>query len=246
MLVLPAVDIRGGKAVRLIQGERRRERVYDDDPVAAARRWTSAGARWLHVVDLDGAFAGSPGNPDAVGRILAEAGVPVEVGGGVRDLATIERLLDAGAARVILGTAAVSAPELLRAACARFGGRIAAAIDARDGRVVTEGWTAATPLTVAEAAARVVGAGARRIVYTDTRRDGMLGGPDVASLEPFLAAAAVPVIVAGGVTSAGDLRRLRRLEPAGLEGAVVGRALYEGSVRLQDLLAAAAGDRGPA
>ncbi|HKX19203.1 MAG TPA: 1-(5-phosphoribosyl)-5-[(5-phosphoribosylamino)methylideneamino]imidazole-4-carboxamide isomerase [bacterium] len=246
MLVLPAVDVRGGRAVRLIQGERHRERVYDDDPVAAARRWTAAGAGWLHVVDLDGAFAGSPGNPDAVGRILAAVDVPVQVGGGVRDLATIERLLEAGAARVILGTAAVSAPDLLRAACARFGEHIAAAIDVRDGRVVTDGWTAATPVTAVEAATRVVDAGVRRIVYTDTRRDGMLGGPDLASLEPLLAAAAVPVIVAGGVTSADDVRRLRRLEPAGIEGAIVGRALYEGSVRLRDLLAAAAGDAEPA
>ena len=241
MLVLPAVDIRGGRAVRLIQGERHRERVYDDDPVAAAQRWTAEGARWLHVVDLDGAFGGRPGNPDAVGRILASAQVPVQVGGGVRDLETIERLLDAGAARVILGTAAVSAPDLLRAACARFGDRIAAAVDARDGRVVTEGWTAATGLSAIEAAARVADAGARRIIYTDTRRDGMLGGPDLLSLADLLAAARVPVIVAGGVTSVEDVRRLRRLEPAGLEGAIVGRALYEGAVRLDDLLAAAAG-----
>ena len=240
MLVLPAVDIRGGRTVRLLQGDRRHERVYDADPVAAARRWTAAGARWLHVVDLDGAFAGRPGNPGAVGRILAAAGVPVQVGGGVRDLDTIERLLASGAARVILGTAAVAAPALLRAACARFGDRIAAAVDARDGRVVTDGWTAATALTAVEAAVRVVDAGARRIIYTDIRRDGMLGGPDLAPLGDLLAAAGVPVIVAGGVTSVEDVRRLRALEPSGLEGAIVGRAIYEGDVRLEDLLAAAA------
>ena len=239
MLVLPAVDIRGGRAVRLIQGARDRERVYDADPVAAARRWTAAGARWLHVIDLDGAFGGRPGNPDAVGRILASAGVPVQVGGGVRDLETIERLLAAGAARVILGTAAVGSPALLREACVRFGDRVAAALDVRDGKVVTEGWTAATALAPMEAAARVVGAGVRRIVFTDTRRDGMLGGPDLSSLTELLAAVRVPVIVAGGVTSAEDVRRLARLEPEGLEGAVVGRALYEGTVRLEDLLAAA-------
>lgn len=240
MLVLPAVDIRGGRAVRLVQGDRRHERVYDADPVAAARRWTAAGARWLHVVDLDGAFAGRPGNPGVVGQIIAAAGVPVQVGGGVRDLDTVERLLESGAARVILGTAAVTAPDLLRAACARFGDQIAAAVDARDGRVVTEGWTAATALTAIEAVARVVDAGAQRIVYTDTSRDGMLGGPDLAPLGDLLAAARVPVIVAGGVTSVDDVRRLRALEPSGLEGAVVGRAIYEGSVRLEDLLAAAA------
>jgi phosphoribosylformimino-5-aminoimidazole carboxamide ribotide isomerase len=239
VLVLPAIDIRAGRAVRLIQGERARERVYDDDPVAAARRWTAAGARWLHVVDLDGAFAGRPGNPDAVGRILASAPVPVQVGGGLRDLATIERLLAAGAARVILGTAAVRDPALLRDACARFGDRVAAAIDARDGRVVTDGWTEAGGLTAEDAAVRVVEAGARRIVYTDTRRDGTMGGPDLVALERVLSAVAVPVILAGGVASPDDVRRLRRFEMAGLEGVIVGRALYEGRVRLDDLLAAA-------
>lgn len=239
MLVLPAIDIRGGRAVRLIQGDRGRERRYDDDPAGVARRWTAAGASWLHVVDLDGAFAGRPGNPDAVGRILAASPVPVQVGGGVRDLAAIERLLTAGAARVILGTAAVRDAGLLREACGRFGDRVAAALDARDGRVVTEGWTETSDLTVGEAAARVVEAGVRRIVYTDTQRDGLMGGPDPAALEGVLAAVRVPVILAGGVASADDVRRLRRFEAAGLEGVVVGRALYEGSVRLEDLLAAA-------
>jgi phosphoribosylformimino-5-aminoimidazole carboxamide ribotide isomerase len=240
VLVLPAVDIRGGRAVRLIQGDRGRERVYDADPVAAARRWIAAGARWLHVVDLDGAFGGRPGNPDAVGRVLDAADIPVQVGGGVRDLAAIEGLLDRGAARVILGTAAVDDPDLLRTACAQFGERIAAALDCRDGRVVTAGWTASTALTAADAAARLVETGVRRIVYTDTRRDGMLGGPALDPLESLLEAARVPVIVAGGVTSPEDIRRLRRLEPFGLEGAIVGRALYEGAARFEDLLAAAA------
>lgn len=239
MLVLPAIDIRGGRAVRLIQGERARERVYGDDPVDAARRWTAAGARWLHVVDLDGAFVGRPGNPDAVDRILASARVPVQVGGGLRDIATIERLLEAGAARVILGTAAVRDPELLRGACARFGDRVAAAIDARGGRVVTDGWVETSGLTAREAAARVVQAGARRIIYTDTRRDGMMEGPALASLDGLLSAVAVPVILAGGVGSPEDVRRLRPFEAAGLEGVIVGRALYEGRVRFEDLVAAA-------
>jgi phosphoribosylformimino-5-aminoimidazole carboxamide ribotide isomerase len=239
VLVLPAIDIRGGRAVRLIQGERGRERVYDDDPVAAARRWTDAGARWLHVVDLDGAFAGRPGNPDAVGRILASAPVPVQVGGGLRTIDAIERVLASGAARVILGTAAVRDPALLRDACGRFGDRVAAAIDARDGRVVAEGWTDATGLAAEDAAASAIEAGARRIVYTDTRRDGMMAGPDLGSLERFLSGVPVPVILAGGVASSDDVRRLRRFEGSGLEGVIVGRALYEGRVRLEDLLAAA-------
>ena len=239
VLVLPAIDIRGGRTVRLIQGEPSRERVYSDDPLEAARRWTAAGARWLHVVDLDGAFAGRPGNPVAVERILTSVGVPVQVGGGLRDLAAIERVLAAGAARVIVGTAAARDPELLRAACARFGDRVAAAIDARDGRVVTDGWVETSTLTAQEAAARVVEAGARRIIYTDTRRDGMLQGPALASLDRLLSAVAVPVILAGGVASQEDVQHLRQFEPAGLEGVIVGRALYEGRVRFEDLLAAA-------
>ncbi len=239
MLVLPAVDIRGGRCVRLIQGQAGRERVYGDDPVAAALRWVAAGASWLHVVDLDGAFAGRPGNAEVIARLIAAAGVPVEVGGGVRDLGVIERLLGAGAARVILGTAAATSPDLLEAACARFGDRIAVAIDARDGAVVTEGWVAATAEDALAAAARVVRTGAGRIIYTDTSRDGMLAGPNLAAFEALLRVVAVPVIASGGVTTVEDVRRLRALEPAGLEGVIVGRALYEGRVGLEDLLAAA-------
>ncbi len=239
MLVLPAVDIRGGRCVRLLQGQAGRERVYGDDPVAAALRWEAAGAPWLHVVDLDGAFAGRPANGDVIARLIGAVRVPVEVGGGLRDLGVIERLLGVGAARVILGTAAAAAPDLLEAACTRFGERVAVAIDARDGEVVTEGWVTATAEPALAAAGRVVRAGARRIIYTDTRRDGMLGGPNLAAIDEVLRAVNVPVIASGGVASAEDVRRLRALERAGLEGVIVGRALYEGRVRLEDLLAAA-------
>ena len=218
--------------MRLIQGRADRERVYGDDPVARALEWEAAGAPWLHVVDLDGAFGGRPANEAVIARLLGAVRVPVEVGGGIRTPETIERLLAAGAARVILGTAA-SSPRLLEAACGRFGDRVAVAIDARGGVVV--------PLVEAEvdAAARVVRAGARRIVYTDTSRDGMLAGPNLAALRALLRAVDVPVIASGGVSSAEDVRRLRALEPSGLEGVVVGRALYEGRARLGDLLAAA-------
>jgi phosphoribosylformimino-5-aminoimidazole carboxamide ribotide isomerase len=238
VLVLPAVDIRGGRCVRLIQGRADRERVYGDDPVARALEWEAAGAPWLHVVDLDGAFGGRPANEAVIARLLGAVRVPVEVGGGIRTPETIERLLAAGAARVILGTAA-SSPRLLEAACGRFGDRVAVAIDARGGVVVTEGWVTRTAETPLDAAARVVRAGARRIVYTDTSRDGMLAGPNLAALRALLRAVDVPVIASGGVSSAEDVRRLRALEPSGLEGVVVGRALYEGRARLGDLLAAA-------
>ncbi len=225
--------------MRLIQGAADRERVYGDDPVAAALGWEAAGAPWLHVVDLDGAFAGRPVNDDVIRRLIAAVRVPVEVGGGIRDLDVIGRLADAGAARVILGTVAATSPELLEAACTRFGDRIAVGIDAREGAVVIEGWVTATAEPVLAAAARVARVGARRIIYTDTSRDGMLMGPNLAAFEELLRIVDVPVIASGGVSSVEDVRRLRALEPAGLEGVIVGRALYEGRVQLEELLAAA-------
>ncbi len=240
MLVLPAVDVRGGRCVRLIQGEADSERVYDDDPVTAALRWEAAGAAWLHVIDLDGAFSGVPVNVDVIRRLIAAVRVPVEVGGGVRSLDAIERWIDAGAARVILGTAAVRETTLLAEACRRFHARIAVAIDARRGIVAAEGWVTRPGLSATAAATQAVKAGARRIIYTDIERDGMLWGPNVAAVERMLREVDVPVIAAGGIASVEDIHRLRRLEPTGLEGVIVGRALYEGRVRLEDLLAAAA------
>ncbi len=240
MLVLPAVDVRGGRCVRLLQGATDRERIYADDPAKAARRWEAAGASWLHVVDLDGAFTGSQANAEAIRRLIETVKIPVEVGGGMRDLATIERWFMAGAGRVILGTVALSRREILEEACRRFGDRIAIAIDARNGEVTTEGWVTRTGTSAAAAAARVVEAGARRIIYTDIGRDGMMEGPNVAAIERLLREVRVPVIASGGVTSAADVRVLRGLESSGLDGVIVGRALYEGRVRLEDLLAAAA------
>ncbi len=240
MLVLPAVDVRRGRCVRLVQGAADRERVYDDDPAGAAQRWEAAGARWLHVVDLDGAFSGAQANAEEIRRLIAAVGIPVEVGGGMRDLDTIQRWLDEGAARVILGTVAVSRPDVLAEACRRFGDRIAAGVDARDGEVRTEGWVSRTGSSASAAAARMIEAGVRRIIYTDIGPDGTLGGPNVELFGHFLRTVTVPVIAAGGVASADDIRQLRPLEAIGLEGVVVGRALYEGRVRLEDLLAAAA------
>lgn len=240
MLVIPAVDIRGGRCVRLIQGAADQERVYADDPVAAATRWEAQGAPWVHVVDLDGAFAGMPQNADVILRLIAAVRVPVQVGGGVRTVEAVERLLGQGAARVILGTAAVSSPAVLREACRRFGDRIAVAIDARGGYAATEGWVTTTGEPAEAVAIRIVRAGVRRIIYTDISRDGMLEGPNLAAFHAILQAVDVPVIASGGVASVEDLHTLRRLEAEGLEGVIVGRALYEGRVRLPDLLAAAA------
>ena len=240
MLVLPAVDVRDGRCVRLIQGAANRERVYADDPAAAARRWEVAGASWVHVVDLDGAFTGSPINAEAILRLIDGVRMSVQVGGGVRDLAAMERWLGGGAARVILGTAALSHRDVLEEACRRWGDRIAVAIDARDGEVFTEGWVTRTGTSAAGAAARAVRAGARRIIYTDIGRDGMRAGPNTAGIGRILEAVDVPVIASGGIASVDDILRLRGLEPRGLEGVIVGRALYEGRARLEDLLAAAA------
>lgn len=225
--------------MRLIQGAAHRELVYGDDPVAVAVGWEARGARWLHVVDLDGAFQGRPVNKEVIARMVASVRIPVQVGGGVRSLASVEELLGLGAARVVLGTVAVSAPDLLQEACARFGERVAVAIDARGATVVAEGWVRSTGTHAVTAAVEAVRAGARRIIYTDTARDGMMAGPDLASLRDLLEALEVPVIASGGIAALDDVRRLRALEEEGLEGVIVGRALYEGRVRLEDLLGAA-------
>jgi phosphoribosylformimino-5-aminoimidazole carboxamide ribotide isomerase len=240
VLVLPAVDVRGGRCVRLVQGAPDREHLYDDDPAAAARRWMACGAPWVHVVDLDGAFTGIQINAEAIRRLIAAVEIPVQVGGGMRDLGTVERWLEAGAARVILGTAALSRRDVLEEACARFGHRVVVGIDARGGEVAAEGWVTRTGLSASAVATQVVAAGARRLIYTDIGADGMLAGPNIGAIERILREVDVPVIAAGGIASADDIRRLRPLEARGLEGVIVGRALYEGRVRLEELLAAAA------
>ncbi|MDR7556203.1 MAG: 1-(5-phosphoribosyl)-5-[(5-phosphoribosylamino)methylideneamino]imidazole-4-carboxamide isomerase [Armatimonadota bacterium] len=232
MIVYAAVDLRRGRAVRLRQGDVAREDVFADDPVAVARRWAAEGAPWLHVVDLDGALAGAPRHLDVVGRICRAVAIPVQVGGGLRRLDDVEAVLAAGAARAVLGTAALAGP-LLREGVRRFGDRIAVALDARRGAVAVEGWQAVTDIPVVEAARRVVAAGAPRLIYTDVTRDGMLTGPDLDGLVALVRAVAVPVVLAGGVTTPDDVRAAAA---AGAEGVVVGRALYEGRLRLADVV----------
>ncbi len=225
--------------MRLIRGAADQERVYADDPVTAARHWEADGSPWVHVVDLDGAFAGRPVNTEVILRLISAVRIPVQVGGGVRTLDAVERLLREGAARVILGTAAISSPEMLAEASVRFGEQIAVAVDARDGRVATDGWVRTTAETSSAVVARVAQAGIRRIIYTDIGRDGMLQGPNWSAFEAILHAVHIPVVASGGISSVEDLHSLRRLESLGLEGVIVGRALYEGRGRLGDLLAAA-------
>ena len=227
MILYPAIDIRDGKAVRLAQGDYERETAYDDDPVAAARRWTEGGARWLHVVDLDGAKAGEPVNLDHVRRIVAAVDVPVQLGGGLRDSKKVEEAISAGVERVVLGTAAVRDPALAEAVALAHGERVVASIDARSGKVAAEGWTEESDLEVTAAVAALGERGIRRFVYTPVEVDGLMEGPDLGSLRRVAEATDGEVIYSGGVGSIDDLRELAGLGLENVGGVIVGRALYE-------------------
>jgi len=231
MEIIPAIDLRNGKCVRLYQGDYEKETVFSDDPVSVALRWQSEGAKRLHLVDLDGAAKGELCNLDAIEKIAAAVEIPVQVGGGVRSLETIEQLLELGVGRAILGTVAVENPGLAEEACQRFGEQIIIGIDARDGWVATRGWLQQSTITAAELAARMVGLGARRLIYTDISRDGTLTSPNFEAVVELLSQVSVPVIAAGGISSVEHLTRLAAL---GAEGAIVGRAIYTGDVRLAE------------
>ena len=235
MILYPAIDLKGGACVRLLRGDMSRATTYGDDPAAQARLFERAGCEWLHVVDLDGAFSGRPENAEAVRAILAAVSVPVQLGGGVRDRAALDGWLEAGVARVILGTAAVEDPGLVREAARAHPGRVAVGLDARGGRVATRGWAEATDLDALDVARRFEDAGVAALVHTDIERDGAMGGPNVEATEALARAVGVPVIASGGVSSLGDLERLRATGV--VAGAVVGRALYDGAVDLGAALA---------
>jgi phosphoribosylformimino-5-aminoimidazole carboxamide ribotide isomerase len=237
MILYPAIDLKDGQAVRLLRGEMAEATVFNDDPAAQARAFVEAGARWLHLVDLNGAFAGRPVNAAAVEAILAACPeTPAQLGGGIRDMATIETWLDKGLARVILGTVAVEDPELVRAAARAFPGRIAVGIDARAGRVATRGWAEETEVEATELARRFEDAGVAALVYTDIERDGAMGGPNVAATEALARAVSIPVIASGGVAALADLIALR--DTGVIAGAISGRALYDGKLDLAEALAA--------
>ena len=236
MEIIPAIDIRGGRCVRLVQGDYDRETVFADDPADAARRWRDAGAKRLHVVDLDGAREGRAVNAASVERIVAAVGVPVQLGGGLRDLETIGGYLEAGVERVVLGTAAVKDQALLAGALARFPGRIGVGVDARDGIVVTEGWRDSSGITASELLRRIAELGVPWVIYTDTLRDGTLTEPNFDALETLLSDRQhLRIIYSGGVST---IDHLRRLAETGIEGAIVGRALYTGDINLTEALAA--------
>lgn len=242
MLIFPAIDLRGGRCVRLVQGRAEAETVYDADPVAVARRWRSRGARWLHLVDLDGAFTGASQQLEIVKRIVAAVDIPVQLGGGLRTLEQIESALEAGVARVVLGTIAVTEPGLVREACGTFGSsRILVGLDARGGMVAVKGWQDVTSRGALEMAAEIRESGVERLVFTDTARDGMLTGPNFEAIREMAEQSGLLLIASGGVSCLEDVSRLRSLEPLGVEGAILGKALYEGRVQLEDALIAAAG-----
>jgi phosphoribosylformimino-5-aminoimidazole carboxamide ribotide isomerase len=237
MVIFPAIDLKDGLCVRLMQGDPERATVYGRDPVAMAERWVQEGAQWLHVVDLDGAFSKSPKNREAVAAITKSLTIPVQVGGGIRTMATIQDYLDMGVRRVILGTAALRDPDLVTAACRLHPRRIALGIDARDGMVAVEGWQEATDTDVRSLAERYSQLDLAAIIYTDIQRDGMSTGVNGDATRRLIEATAFPVIASGGVASLEDIHELMPLVALGLEGVIVGRALYNGRIRLPDALA---------
>ncbi|WP_281857077.1 1-(5-phosphoribosyl)-5-[(5-phosphoribosylamino)methylideneamino]imidazole-4-carboxamide isomerase [Litoreibacter halocynthiae] len=235
MILYPAIDLKDGNCVRLYKGEMEQATVFNDNPAAQAMAFEEAGCEWLHLVDLNGAFAGEPVNGAAVDAILAQTKVPAQLGGGIRDMATIERWLNKGLARVILGTVAVENPDLVREAARAFPGQVAIGLDARDGMVATRGWAEETDIEVTALARQFEDAGVAALIYTDINRDGAMQGPNVEATAALAHAVSIPVIASGGVSSLDDLRALKATG-APLNGAISGRALYDGAIDLKEAL----------
>jgi len=236
MVVIPAIDLLDGKVVRLAQGKREAVTVYSTDPVDVAARWTAHGATWLHVVDLNGAFDGTYTNLPLAQRVIESCGVQVELSGGIRTKEALSRALGIGASRVVLGTKACEDPAFVQAAADRYGHRIAVAIDAQAGRVVSRGWVSSTPLTPSALARSVAMLGVETIVCTDVSRDGMLQGPNLSLLNEVLAVGPRQLIASGGISSLADLQALQPLESRGLLGVIIGKALYEGAIDLKEAI----------
>ncbi|PSL20386.1 1-(5-phosphoribosyl)-5-[(5-phosphoribosylamino)methylideneamino]imidazole-4-carboxamide isomerase [Shimia abyssi] len=235
MILYPAIDLKDGNAVRLVHGDMDQETVFNENPAAQAMEFVHAGCEWLHLVDLNGAFAGEPVNAAPVEEILKQTNVPAQLGGGIRDMATIERWIDKGLARVILGTVAVENPDLVRDAARAFPGKVAVGIDARNGFVATKGWAEETDVRVTDLAKSFEDVGVAAIIYTDILRDGAMKGPNVTATADLANAVSIPVIASGGVSSIDDLKALKSCG-APLNGAISGRALYDGAINLTDAL----------
>ncbi len=241
MILYPAIDIKDGLCVRLLRGDMNAATVFNDDPADQARAFRDVGFSWLHLVDLNGAFEGRPVNADAVDAILAAVDIPVQLGGGIRDLETIDRWLDAGVRRVILGTVALNDPEMVIQACRRHPGRIVVGIDARDGNVAVEGWATTSDVKALDLALKFEDAGVAAIVYTDINRDGVMTGVNLEATVDLAFALTTPIIASGGVSSINDLLELKANEEAGIEGLISGRALYDGRIDPAEALAVLAG-----
>jgi phosphoribosylformimino-5-aminoimidazole carboxamide ribotide isomerase len=232
MLLIPAIDLKDGKCVRLEQGDMNASTTFGDNPAAIAKRWLDAGARRLHLVDLNGAFAGKPVNESAVKAILREVGdaIPVQLGGGIRDLDTIERYLDDGISFVVIGTAAVKNPGFMKDACSAFGGHIIVGLDAKDGRVATDGWSKLTGHEVADLAKKFEDYGVEGVIYTDIGRDGMLTGINIEATVKLAQSLSIPVIASGGLAGLPDIEKLCAVQADGVEGVICGRAIYNGAL----------------
>jgi phosphoribosylformimino-5-aminoimidazole carboxamide ribotide isomerase len=240
LLVIPAIDIRHGRCVRLYQGKDDQETVYGNDPVEMANVWVARGAAMLHIADLDGAFQGKPANLDKVARMKSATQAPIQIGGGFRSMESIDAAFKTGVDRVILGTAAVYNPELVTQAIDKYGKGIAVSIDVSEDFVAVSGWKEISAVKFEDLARRMIGLGVKTLLFTDTRKDGTLTGPNIGGIRAFLAAAeSVPVIVSGGISSMEDVAQLSELEPKGLSGVIIGKALYDRRLTLQDAMKAA-------
>jgi phosphoribosylformimino-5-aminoimidazole carboxamide ribotide isomerase len=237
MLVIPAIDLKEGKCVRLEQGLMDKDTVFNDNPAAQARAWQEQGAEMLHIVDLDGAFAGQPKNRAAIEAIVNAITIPSQLGGGIRDIETIEAYLSLGLSRVIIGTAAQRNPDLVREACTRFPGRIVVGIDAKNGMVAVQGWAEVTDITAVDLARKFEGFGVSAIIYTDISRDGMLQGPNLEATKALAEAVSIPIIASGGVSSLKDIENLMAIEASGVTGVITGKAVYTGAFRLAEAVA---------
>jgi len=237
MIIIPAIDIKGGRCVRLFQGRMDQETIYSHDPLDTARRWEEMGAEMLHLVDLDGAVSGRPVNGDLIGRIISTLRINVQVGGGIRDAETARDYLSAGAGRVVLGTAVVNNLEFVQTLSAAFPGKIVIGIDASDGMVAVKGWTEMTGVDAMDMARRFEGSGVRAIVFTDIKRDGTLTGPNLESIERLVSVVKIPIIASGGISGIEDIRALLGIKKPGVEGVIVGKALYSGAIDLREAIA---------
>lgn len=237
MFIIPAIDLKNGECVRLLQGRKDAVTVYSDDPVSTALKWESYGAKVLHIVDLDGAFTGTQKNRDSILKIRQHLKIIIQVGGGIRDIATVDKLLSAGVDRVILGTAAIEDPGFVADACTRFPGRIFVGIDAKDGKVAVRGWEEVSSIDAKELAKRIETVGVSGIIYTDIARDGMLTGPNLPALQEMIHTVAIPVIASGGIATIDDVRNLLTIKD--VWGAITGKAIYSGSLDLEEAISVA-------